>query len=137
MPSPTLSARLKETQPTNADVDALTNRLGSSFQLDADPVDKPNEVEEEESSEDDWEKLADKETDTPVEPIKKQTAVAPSTSVLELYDFEPRTPMHQLVKEFTKIVDPTESMSFRPKMVNQSLRLTFSNPKHGMSSSSH
>jgi hypothetical protein len=129
MPSPTPSRRIKETKSTNADVEDLTKKISTTLLLAADPATSSHD---DNSSEEDWEKLADKELDSPAEPVKAPTPATSSTSVLELYDFEPRIPMHQLVKEFTSIVDPTETMSFRPKMVNQCLILTFQNPKHGI-----
>lgn len=80
---------------------------------------------------DDWEKLADKELETPVEPTKKPPSIPLTSAVLELHDFDPQIPMHQLVKDLTRMVDPTATMLFRPKMVGQSLMMTFNNPKHG------
>jgi hypothetical protein len=130
MSTSTLSARIKQSNSRKADVEELTEKITTTLRLDGDPADMPHDTEED-SSEEDWEKLADKEVDTPPEPVKKPVPAPTSTLALELYDFEVRTPMHQLVKEFTSIVDPTGTMPFRPKMVNQSLLLTFQNPKHG------
>jgi hypothetical protein len=134
MPSPTLSARIKQTKSSNADVDDLTEKISTTHLFDSDPSASSHALDDDNNSEEDWEKLADKEFDPPAEPVKAPAPApaTPSASVLELYDFEQRTPMHQLVKEFTSIVDPMETMSFRPKMVNQCLFVTFENPKHGI-----
>jgi hypothetical protein len=130
----TLSARIKENNSTKKDVDAITERLNSSLKLSDEPDSKsePLEIGDDDAGEEDWEKLADKELQSPVEAVKTPVAQSDNTTILELYDFDPRIQMHQLVKEFTKIVDPTGTMFFRPKMVNQSIMLTFTNPKHGM-----
>jgi len=126
----TLSKRIKENNLTNKDVSAITEQLSSSLNIKDEPTDQPDNFESDDE-EDDWEKLADKELETPVEPVKTPTPSSSNLSILELYDFDPRIQMHQLVKDFTRIVDPTGTMPFRPKMVNQSLLLTFNNPKHG------
>ena len=138
MPS-TLSSRIKQASSTNKDVAELTEKLSTSLKLDDNDEDQKTVTVPEaagtpaDEDEDDWEKLADKELEAPAEAPKK-TAPAPLTpAILELYDFDIRIPMHQLVKDFTRIVDPTASMLFRPKMVGQSLMMTFNNPKHGMS----
>lgn len=131
MTPPTLSERIKQSNSTtNKDVASITEQLSSSLNIKDEAInqpDKPEKVDEE----DDWEKLADKELETPVEPVKPPVTSSPDQSILELYDFDLRIQMHQLVKDFTRIVDPTGTMPFRPKMVNQSLLLTFNNPKHG------
>jgi len=133
MSAPTLPQRIKQTDSTKKDVDAITNKLNTGLDLDDTSSDKLDALEHADaaSDEDDWEKLADQEPETPPKPVKASPPPT-STSLLELYGFDPRIQMHQLVKEFTKIVDPTGTMSFRPKMVNGSLLLTFHNPKHGM-----
>lgn len=115
-------------------VGAITEKLRTSLRVTDEPVNRPADAENKDAQvdEDDWETLADKELETPAEPVKPSGVQPTSSTVLELYDFDPRIQMHQLVKDFTKIVDPTGTMSFRPKMINQSLLLTFSNPKHGM-----
>ena len=127
----TLSERIQQTN-LNKDVTAITEKLGSDLTLNEQPTDKCGNPEtgNESPDDDDWEQLADKELETP-EPVKATVQPPPNPSMLELYDFDPKIPMHQLVKDFTKIVDPTGIMSFRPKMVNQSLIFTFTNPKHG------
>ena len=132
MPSPALSARLKQSNPANTNVETLAKKLSTTLRLDAGPDNESHEAEDNNSSDEDWEKLADKELDTPIESVKITEPLPPSTSVLELYDFDSRMPMHQLVKDFTRIVDPTETMPFRPKMLHKSLLLTFQNPKHGI-----
>lgn len=133
----TLSQRLKDTNSANEHVENITRKLESSLDLkdrpqDATPVSQV--VPPEADDEDDWEQLADKELEAPEKPTAKSTPLAPdkSPTILELYDFDPKMQMHQIVKSLTKIVDPTGTMPFRPKMVNDSLLLTFSNPKHGM-----
>ena len=118
---------------TQKDVDAIAEQLCGSLTLNDNPIDESGVPQNgSEGSEEDWEKLADKELEIPVEPAKAPLPSSPNSAILELYDFSPRVQMHQLVKEFSKIVDPTGTMSFRPKMVNQSLILTFNNPKHGI-----
>lgn len=135
----TLSSRIKQAKSASKDVAELTEKLNNSLNLNDDDEEKRAvavpEAEDTpaDEDEDDWEKLADKELEAPAEPAKK-TAPAPLTSaILELYDFDTRIPMHQLVKDFTRIVDPAATMLFRPKMVGQSLMMTFNNPKHGNS----
>jgi hypothetical protein len=109
-------------------VDTITRNLERDLTL-TDDVSKSDEGTAEDS--DDWEALADKELSEtiPAETIKITTPSEVAT--LELYDFDVRIQMHQLVKDFTTIVDPIHTMPFRPKMVNQSLMMTFNNPKHG------
>jgi hypothetical protein len=129
----TLSERIKSNS-SREDVGAITERLGTSLRVTDESADKPAEAENKDAQvdEDDWEALADKELQAPAELVKPSVTQSTTTTILELYDFDPRIQMHQLVKDFTKIVDPAGTMSFRPKMINQSLLLTFSNPKHGM-----
>ena len=132
----TLSERIKESNATNDNLENITEKLGSLLDLkdkaqDVPPVSKlgPLEADDEE----DWEKLADKELETPEKPAAKSTPPgSDSHTILELYDLDPKMQMHQIVKAFTTIVDPTRTMPFRPKMVNDSLLLTFNNPKHGI-----
>ena len=136
MSAPTLSQRIKQTNSTQKDVDAIAEKLNATLNLDdttsdSDKSDTPENADAA-SDEDDWEKLADQELDTPAKPVKAPITPPANTCLLELYDFDPRIQMHQLVKQFTQVVDPTGTMSFRPKMVNGSLLLTFNNPKHGM-----
>lgn len=139
MSTPTLSQRIKQTNSTNKDVEAITEKLNTTFNLDDTSSDKSDAPENATaaSDEDDWEKLADQVLEAPPQPVKAPATQPSSACLLELYDFDTRIQMHQLVKDFTKIVDPTGTMSFRPKMVNESLLLTFNNPKHGMSVSSY
>jgi hypothetical protein len=128
-----LSKQIKSNSTTE-DVHAITERLSTRLKVTAESADKPTKAENNDTQvdEDDWETLADKELEAPVEPVKPSVTQPTSATVLELYDFDPRIQMHQLVKDFTKIVDPAGTMSFRPKMANQSLLLAFNNPKHGM-----
>jgi hypothetical protein len=126
----TLSERIKESNSIQKGVAAITEQLSSSLNIKDEPTNQSDNVANDDE-EDDWEKLADKELETPVEPVKTPIPSSPNSSILELYDFDPRIQMHQLVKDFTRIVNPTGTMPFRPKMVNQSLLLTFNNPKHG------
>jgi len=132
MPSPTLSETIKKANSSNADVAALSDKLNTSLSLDEGPTDPSSNPSPDADSGDDWEKLADEDTEVPAEPVKKTAPPIQDSSILELYEFDTRLAMHQLVKEFTKIVDSTGTMPFRPKMVNQSLLMTFNNPKHGM-----
>jgi hypothetical protein len=127
-----LSDRIKQANSTSKDVAVITEQLTSTLNLNDEPINQSDSLQKAEDSPDelDWEKLADKELETP-EFIKPSVSVESNSSTLELYGFDSKLQMHQLVKEFTKIVDPTGSMSFRPKMVNQSLILTFNNPRHG------
>jgi hypothetical protein len=127
----TLSERIQQTN-SNKGVTAITEKLDSNLTLNEEPTDNSSDPKtgNEAPDEDDWEQLADKELETQ-EPVKATVQPPPNPSMLELYDFDPKVPMHQLVKDFTKIVDPTGIMFFRPKMVNQSLIFTFTNPKHG------
>lgn len=128
-----LSERINRTNSTQKDVVAITENLSSTLNLNDEPTDESSNPENgnEPPDEEDWEQLADKELETS-EPVKAPVPTSSSNpSILELYDFDPKIPMHQLVKEFTKIVDPTGITPFRPKMVSQSLILTFLNPKHG------
>lgn len=134
MPSTKFSDRIKQAKSTNKDIEAITQKLEKDLKITDEPVSstvKP-EVTAEVADEDDWEKLADKELDAPA-PKPKPKAVPAESPILELYDFDPRLQMHQLVKDFTSIVDPTGTMLFRQKMVGQSLMFTFNNPKHGIS----
>ena len=115
-------------------IDEFTKHVQEKLNIDDDNDTK----EESNTTEDDWETLADKELENSSKEqskIKSNTEVVlvsqPDSTILELYDFDIRIQMHQLVKEFTAIVDPTHTMPFRPKMINQSLLLTFNNPKHG------
>jgi len=134
----TLSNRIKQATSTNKDVAELTAKMSTSLKLnDEDAEQSVAAVPEEEDpapgeDEDDWEKLADKELEMPAEPAKKPAPAPMTSAILELYDFDVRIPQHQLVKDFTRIVDPTATLLFRPKMVGQSLMMTFNNPKHGM-----
>jgi|SRR5579862_4366624 hypothetical protein len=135
----TLSNRIKQTQSTKKDIDETTEKLSTALKLnnDADEsravaVPESGDATPADDEEDDWEKLADKELETPEESPKKPPLMPLTSAVLELYDFDPQIPMHQLVKDFTRIVDPTATMLFRPKMVGQSLMMTFSNSKHGI-----
>jgi hypothetical protein len=132
---PTLSNRIKQANSSNKDVAELAEKMSTSLKLNDDQEEKSvvavPEEDEAAPDEDDWEKLADKELETPDEPAKKVVPAPLTSAILELYDFDTRIPMHQLVKDFTRIVDPTATMLFRPKMVGQSLMMTFNNPKHG------
>jgi hypothetical protein len=134
MSASTLSQRIKQTNSTERDVDAIAEKLNATLNLDETTSDKSDAAENAGavSDEDDWEKLADQELETPAKPVKAPTTPPTNPCLLELYDFDPRIQMHQLVKEFTQVVDPMGTFSFRPKMVNGSLLLTFNNPKHGM-----
>jgi|SRR5271168_285252 len=127
----TLSERIQQSN-SNKDVIAITEELSSNLTLNEEPTHNSGNpgAGNDAPDEDDWEQLADKELETP-ESVKAAVKPSPNPSMLELYDFDLKIPMHQLVKDFTKIVDPTGVMSFRPKMVNQSLIFTFINPKHG------
>jgi len=133
MAPPTLSERIKQTNSANKDVTDITEKLTTTLTLTNEPNDEHEATENRDDSADeaDWEKLAEEELKIPVEPVRPVKQSASSASILELYDFDPRIQMHELVKEFTKIVDSTGTMSFRPKMINQSLMLTFNNPNHG------
>jgi len=135
MSTSTLSQRIKQTNSTKKDVEAITEKLNTALNFDDTPSDKSNAPESADaaSDEDDWEKLADQELERPPEPVKPHVTRPSTACLLELYDFDQRIQMHQLVKDLTRIVDPTGTMSFRPKMVNGSLLLSFNNPKHGMS----
>jgi hypothetical protein len=131
----TLSQRIRDSNSANEDVENIAGKL-ESLDLEDKPQDAApvSEVAPPAADEDDWEQLADKELEAPEKPAAK-SAPPPqdkSPTILELYDFDPKMQMHQIVKSFTKIVDPTGTMPFRPKMVNDSLLLTFSNPKHGI-----
>jgi hypothetical protein len=133
----TPSQRIKDTNTTNDNVENITRKLESSLDLKDKPQDVPavSEVAPPAANEeDDWEQLADKELEAPEKPAAKSTPPPreKSPTILELYDFDPKLQMHQIVKSFTKIVDPTSTMPFRPKMVNDSILLIFSNPKHGI-----
>ena len=133
----TLSQRIKDANSENEDVENITQKLESSLDLKDKPQDVsplPEVVSLEADEEDDWEQLADKELEAPEKPVAMSTPPPreKSPTILELYDFDSRMQMHQIVKSFTKVVDPTGTMPFRPKMVNDSLLLTFSNPKHGI-----
>ena len=137
--SSTFSNRIKQTQSTKKDVDETTEKLSTTLKLNDDANDiravavpESGDAAAADDEEDDWEKLADKELETPAESPKKPPLIPLTSAVLELYDFDPQIPMHQLVKDFTRIVDPTATMLFRPKMVGQSLMMTFNNPKHGI-----
>ena len=135
MPPITLSERLKKANSDRDNLDTITKKVSSSLNLDEESCNHPiaaKPADHVESDEEDWEKLADKELHIPVEPVKKPVSTSSNTSILELYDFDPHIQMHQLVKEFSNLIDPAGAMPFRPKMVNQSLILTFNNPKHGM-----
>lgn len=132
-----LSERIKKTETPSQDVTAITEKLDAALNLDDDkPTNKnggdADEVTSPDDEEEEWEKLADKELNEPSKPTPPESTSSP---ILELYDFDPRLQMHQLVKELTNIIDPTGTMPFRPKMVNQSLFLTFNNPKHGINCS--
>ena len=118
------------------DVDAITEKLNAGLSLGDATSDQWDTAEggDAASDEDDWEKLADQELETAAKTVKAPATPTTNTCLLELYDFDPRIQMHHLVKEFNKVVDPTGTLSFRPKMVNGSLLLTFNNPKHGKSS---
>ena len=136
-PSSTLSERIKQTNSTSKDLNDITEKLSSGLNLSDEATDKviTPETGDTTTDEEDWEKLADKELETVSETneLAKPVVTTPlHPIILELYDFDPKLQMHQLVKEFTRIVDPTRTMPFRPKMVNQSLLLTFNNPKHGI-----
>jgi len=136
MPSQKLSERIKQANSSAQDVDAVTEKLGSALSLQ-DKEKSPSEAtivaDASQDDEEDWEAMADKELEAP-EPVKApETKPKPDSScILELYNFDPKLQMHQLVKSFTNLVDPTGTMSIRPKMVGQSLLFTFSDPKHGM-----
>ena len=134
MSSTKFSDRIKQAKSTNEDIEAITQKLEKELKITDEPVSSivEPEVTADVADEDDWEKLADKELDAPV-PKTKPKAVPAESPILELSDFDPRLQMHQLVKDFTSIVDPTGTMVFRPKMVGQSLMFTFNNPKHGIS----
>jgi hypothetical protein len=134
MPS-RLSERIKRDKSPNKDVAAITEKLNTTLNLkDDEPSDKAGEtgVGGADSDEEEWEKLAEKELNEPRQPTPPEST---DLAILELYDFDPRIQMHQIVKELTNIIDPTGTMPFRPKMVNQSLFITFNNPKHGMTCS--
>jgi hypothetical protein len=126
----TLTERIKQNYSTSKNVAAITEQLSLSLNIKDEPTDHSDDPENDDEG-DDWEKLADKELEAPTEPTKPPVTSSPNPSILELYGFDPRIQMHQLVKDFTRIVDPTGTMPFRPKMVNQSLLFTFNNPKHG------
>jgi hypothetical protein len=133
----TLSQRIKDTNSANENVENITRKLESSLDLEDKPQDAPpvsEAIRPEADEEDDWEQLADKELEAPEKPAAKSTPPPRDKipTILELYDFDAKMQMHQIVKSFTKIVDPTGTMPFRPKMVNDSLLFTFSNPKHGI-----
>jgi|SRR5579862_2519917 len=128
-----LSDRIKKATSANKDIEALTEKFNKGVNISADSsLDTPDQeaTPNEAADEDDWEKLADKELDAPT-PKQKLKPALNDSSILELYDFDTRLQMHQLVKEFTSIVDPTGTMPFRPKMAGQSLMFTFNNPKNG------
>lgn len=131
----TLSQRIRESNSTSKNVENITQELESSLHLYDKPKDALPSVQvvPEKDEGDDWEQLADKELEESEKSVAKLTPPPPSDSpaILELYDFDAKLQMHQIVKSFTKIVDPTGTMPFRPKSVNQSLLLTFNNPKHG------
>jgi len=134
----TLSERIKGSNTTNKNVENITQKFGSLLDLKDTAQDVPHASKSgplEADDEEDWEKLADKELETPEKPAAKSTPPPGSDglTILELYDFDPKMQMHQIVKAFTTIVDPTRIMPFRPKMVNDSLLLVFNNPKHGIS----
>ena len=131
MSSTKLSDRIKEAKSVNKDIEALTERFDKDLTINETPF-VEQESAGDDADEDDWEKLADKELDAPAQKAKEKT-IPNESPILELYDFDTRLQMHQLVKEFTSIVDPTNTMPFRPKMVGQSLLFTFNNPKHGKS----
>jgi hypothetical protein len=133
----TLSQRIKESNSPTKNVENITQKLESSLDLN----DKPEAAllasqvtPPEADGEDDWEQLADKELETLESPAPQSTLppCSRSPAILELYDIDPKMQMHQIVKSFTNIVDPTGTMPFRPKMVNDSILLTFNNPKHGI-----
>jgi len=131
----TLSERIKRSNATDKNVENITQKLGSLLVLKDTAQNVPPAGPLEADDEEDWEKLADKVLETPEKPAAKSTPPRGSDSptILELYDFDPKMQMHQIVKAFTTIVDPTRTMPFRPKMVNYSLLLAFDNPKHGIS----
>jgi hypothetical protein len=133
----TLSERIK--QDVSEDVlKSVTDKLESSLKLkDAAPERNSPTANEEASDEDDWEKTADKELSASTKTSKEPQSDISTSRILELYDFDLRIQMHQLVRDFTRIVDPTGCMPFRPKMVSQSLMLTFNNPKHGIILGTH
>jgi hypothetical protein len=131
MPS-RLSERIKQDKSANKDIAVITEKLDTTLNLEDDaPSEKAGETGAGgvDSDEEEWEKLADKELNEPSQPTPPESTDLP---ILELYGFDPRIQMHQIVKELTNIIDPTGTMPFRPKMVNQSLFITFNNPKHGM-----
>jgi hypothetical protein len=133
MSSAKLSDRIKEAKSTDQEIETLTERLNENLKINAQSTNQPDKASTSENEdEDDWERLADKELDIPSEKSKVKTS-ANESPILELYDFDTRIQMHQLVKDFTSIVDPTHIFPFRPKMVGQSLMFTFDNPKHGIS----
>lgn len=134
MNASTLSEGITKTNSAKTNVDDITKRVSSSLRLGDEPADDSEDTfakPDDESDQEDWEKLADRELQAPTEAFKPPASKPYDPNVLELNGFDPRMQMHQVVKEFTKIVDPTGSMPFRPKMVNQSLILTFNNAKHG------
>lgn len=130
-----LSERLEQNESPHQDVSSITEKFGAALNLEDDsPTNKSggvgSEVKSPDDEEEEWEKLADKELNESRKPSPPPEST--SSPILELYDFDPRLQMHQIVKELTKIIDPTGTMPFRPKMVNQSLFITFNNSKHGM-----
>ena len=136
MPSSKLSDRIKQANSSAKDVEAVTKKLGSALTLqdkDKSSSEAAAVADAPQADEEDWEALADKELEAPEQAKAPEAKPNPETScLLELYGFDTKLQMHQLVKSFIDLVDPTGSMSILAKKAGQSVIFKFSNPKHGI-----